>query len=321
MPQFLSDPSSPTAAAADGGAGSSSTTAVDVLVIGEAVVDITSSAGAKTEMPGGGPANVALGLGRRGVDVALLTNLGRDARGSVITRHLERSGVWVLGESFVDDATSTAHAEITADGSARYDFDVRWIGPEARLGVRPRTIHTGSVAAFLTPGDARVLEQLDRLNAEIVTFDPNIRPALIGARDRARARFEDFARRATVVKLSDEDAEYLYPDTGVHEALDAIAALGPRLVALTRGAHGAALAADGHAVEVPGRTVAVVDTIGAGDTFMASLIADYPSMHDGGISAADLRDLGETAVGAAAITVSRAGADLPWSADLAAQGR
>lgn len=312
---------SPRPASVGGVADDTAVTAVDVLVIGEALVDITSSAGENIEMPGGGPANVALGLGRRGIDVALLTNLGRDPRGSLITRHLERSGVWVLGESFVNAPTSTARAEITADGSARYDFDVRWVGSGLDLRVQPRTVHTGSVAAFLAPGDESVLDQIDRLGAEIVTFDPNIRPALIGAPDRARSRFEDFARRATVVKLSDEDADYLYPGAGPRDVLDAIAQLGPRLVAVTRGALGAALAADGEFVEVPGRRVAVVDTIGAGDTFMASLISDYPSLHSGQISAADLRELGESAVGAAAITVARAGADLPWSVDLAAGRR
>lgn len=291
-------------------------TPVEVLVIGESLVDITTGAGGVIEMPGGGPANVALGLGRRGVDVALLTNVGRDARGSLITRHLERSGVWVLGESFVDSPTSTAHAEITADGSARYEFDVRWVASAHTPRVVPRTIHAGSVAAFLSPGDDVVIETIDRLGAEIVTFDPNIRPALIGTPERARTRFEDFARRATLVKLSDEDAEFLYPGASVTEVLGAIGRLGPRLVAVTRGAQGAALAADGRIVQVPGRAVAVVDTIGAGDTFMASLIADYPAIHAGEISEADLRELGQSAVAAAAITVSRAGADLPWAAEL-----
>ena len=133
-----------------------------------------------------------------------------------------------------------------------------------------------------------------------------------------RSRFEDFARRATVVKLSDEDAGYLYPDHDLRQVLDAIARLGPRLVAVTRGPLGAALAADGEFVEVPARTVQVVDTIGAGDTFMASLIADYPAIHAGAISAEDLFAVGEAAVAAAAITVTRAGADLPWATELGA---
>jgi len=294
------------------------TTPIEVLVIGEALVDITTTGSETLETPGGGPANVALGLGRRGIDVALLTQLGPDAQGSAITRHLERSGVWVLAESFVASSTSAAYAHILDDGAARYEFRIDWTLSLERLLVTPRTVHAGSIAAFLAPGDEVVLEQIDRLAPEIVTFDPNIRPALVGDPDRARARFEEFARRSTVLKLSDEDADFLYP--GVDEAgvLDVISGLGPRLVALTRGARGAVLAAEGQIVEVPGRRVAVADTIGAGDTFMASLIADYPPLHGADLTEQHLRTLALRAVDAAAITVGRPGADLPWTAELQA---
>ncbi|WP_426323573.1 PfkB family carbohydrate kinase [Microbacterium sp. E-13] len=292
------------------------TTEVDVLVIGEALVDITTIGAEAIEIPGGGPANVALGLGRRGIDVALLTSLGPDARGSAVTRHLERSGVWVLAESFGTTPTSTANAHILDDGAARYEFSIAWRPSRERLQVRPRTVHAGSVAAFLTPGDEVVLEHIDRLAPEIVTFDPNIRPALVGQPDRARARFEQFARRSTVVKLSDEDAGFLYPGLDEAGLLEVIGSLGPRLVALTRGARGAVLAAEGMVVDLPGRRVAVADTIGAGDTFMASLVADYPRLHHTILTEPDLRELGTRAVDAAAITVGRPGADLPWAAEL-----
>ncbi|WP_341998047.1 carbohydrate kinase [Microbacterium sp. LWH7-1.2] len=292
------------------------TTDIDVLVIGEALVDITTTGTEVVEMPGGGPANVALGLGRQGIAVALLTRLGPDARGSAITRHLERSGVWVLAESFGAGPTSTAHAHILDDGSARYEFSLDWTASRERLPVRPRTIHAGSVAAFLPPGDEVVLEQIDRLAPEIVTFDPNIRPALVGDLDRARVRFEEFARRSTVLKLSDEDAGFLYPGLDEAGVLSTIGGLGPRLVAITRGARGAVLAAEGRVVEVPGRRVVVADTIGAGDTFMASLVADYPALHDDDLTEQALRELAVRAVDAAAITVSRPGADLPWAAEL-----
>ncbi len=292
------------------------TTEVDVLVIGEALVDITPLGAEAIEIPGGGPANVALGLGRRGIDVALLTSLGPDARGSAVTRHLERSGVWVLAESFGTTPTSTAHAHILDDGAARYEFSLDWTPSREKLPVRPRTVHTGSVAAFLAPGDEVVLEHIDRLAPEIVTFDPNIRPALVGQPDRARARFEQFARRSTVVKLSDEDAGFLYPGLDEAGVLAVIGSLGPRLVALTRGARGAVLAAEGMVADLQGRRVAVADTIGAGDTFMASLVADYPRLHHAILTESDLRELGTRAVDAAAITVARPGADLPWAAEL-----
>lgn len=291
---------------------------VEVLVIGEALVDITTTAAQVVEVPGGGPANVALGLGRRGIDVALLTRLGPDARGSVITRHLERSGVRVLAESFDTRPTSTAHAHILEDGSARYEFSIDWTVSREKLMVRPRTIHVGSAGAFMTPGGDVVLELIDRLTPEIVTFDPNIRPALVGEPEHARARFEEIARRSTVVKLSDEDAGFVFPGLDEAGVLEAIGDLGPRVVALTLGSRGAVLAAEGLIVRVPGRRVAVADTIGAGDTFMASLVADYPPLHGSRLTEGRLRELAVRAVYAAAITVGRLGADLPWSAELAA---
>ncbi|WP_169583256.1 PfkB family carbohydrate kinase [Microbacterium thalassium] len=290
---------------------------IDVLVIGEALMDIVIKGSQSVEAPGGSPSNVALGLGRRGVDVALLTKLGSDPRGSTITRHLEGSGVWVLAESFGSGPTSAAYAHILGDGSARYDFRIDWTLSRERLGVKPRTVHTGSIAAFLAPGADIVLQHIDRLGPEIVTFDPNIRPALVGDPNSARARFQEFARQCTVLKLSDEDAEFLYPGMDQAGVIRAISDLGPRLIAFTRGADGAALAADGHLVEVPGPKVAVADTIGAGDTFMAALLADYPPLHNAELTEQRVRTLALRATEAAAVTVGRPGADLPWAAELA----
>ena len=204
-----------------------------VLVIGEALMDITDSAAGVIETPGGGPANVALGLARRGVDTALLASLGRDARGLVIAAHLEESGVSVHPDTFHDRATSTARATLDETGAATYDFDISWEIPEAVSVDEPAVIHTGSLATFLEPGADAVAQLLAAHPATVVTFDPNIRPALVGSPAAARARFEGIARRAAVVKLSDEDADFLFPETDLPDVLGAILALGPRLVAIT----------------------------------------------------------------------------------------
>lgn len=287
-----------------------------VLVIGEALMDITDSAAGVIETPGGGPANVALGLARRGVDTALLASLGRDARGLVIAAHLEESGVIVHPDTFHDRATSTARATLDETGAATYDFDISWEIPEAVSVDEPAVIHTGSLATFLEPGADAVAQLLAAHPAAVVTFDPNIRPALVGSPAAARARFEGIARRAAVVKLSDEDADFLFPETDLPDVLDAILALGPRLVAITRGGAGAILSTATDRIEVAAPRASVVDTIGAGDTFMASLLTE-PSVRAGvAPSAADLQEIGERAVAAAAVTVSRAGADLPWESEL-----
>lgn len=284
-----------------------------ILVIGEALVDIVDHGGQTREHPGGSPANVALGLGRRGLNPVLLTRLGRDARASRIARHLERSGVAILAESFSDRPTSVARATLTDDGAALYDFDIFWELPDVELSVRPHVVHAGSLAIFLEPGRSGVVSQIERLNPRILTLDPNVRPELLGDPFTARPLFEQVAAEATVVKLSDEDAHWLYPGLSLSEVIARVAAGGTRLVVITLGADGAVLAAGGERVEVPAVNVPVVDTIGAGDTFMSSLIADYIDVHANELTTSILRKLGRRAASAAAITVSRAGADLPWA--------
>ena len=290
--------------------------AVDVLVIGEALIDVVRSPGGDAEHVGGSPANVALGLGRLGVDVSLLTCIGRDARGTAIAEHLADSGVDVLERSYSDAATSTAIATLAADGSASYQFDVTWRLSSAVLPVHPRIVHTGSIAAFLAPGAVAVREHLASVGADEITFDPNVRPALIGSREQALPVFEQTARLASVVKLSDEDAEWLYPGAGPAEVLERILALGPRLAAITLGGAGSMLAAGDFAVEVPVTAVDVVDTIGAGDTYMASLIDSILAEGTDGLTRDAVERIGRRASRAAAVTVSRAGADLPTRAEL-----
>lgn len=285
------------------------------LVVGEALVDIVRRADDITVHPGGSPANVALGLGRLGVRVALLTDLGCDENGVLVRSHLEDSGVTVLEESFSSRATSRAVASIAADGSATYEFEVSWDPRLVRLPDAAIT-HTGSIAIFLAPGGERVRHYLATSRSPEITLDPNIRPALLGSVAESREIFERTAALVTAVKLSDEDAGWLYPKLTPEDVLSHIQHLGPRLVAITMGSGGALLASGGRLVKVPAPSVNVVDTIGAGDTFMASLIVSLLATSTRSLTAQSLHALGTQAAHAASITVSRAGADLPTKADL-----
>ncbi|MDQ4502556.1 PfkB family carbohydrate kinase [Sinomonas sp. ASV322] len=286
-----------------------------VLVIGEALTDIIQTAGASKEHPGGSPANVALGLARLGVPTAFLTAIGRDERGAAIAGRLAQSGVAVLPESWSLEATSTAAAAIQDDGAAHYTFDIAWALP-ADVGLPAAGhVHVGSIAAFLTPGAERVEEIVAGLApSATVSFDPNIRPALVGDPDDARTRFERLAARADVVKLSDEDAAYLYPALSVREAALAISALGARVVAVTAGAQGSLLVAGQELVEISPVVTSVADTVGAGDSYMSALLwallaAGHPRLVPG--TRDDLASAGSFAARAAAVTVSRAGAEPP----------
>ena len=274
-----------------------------VLVIGESLVDVVRDGDTEARHAGGSPMNVAYGLARLGVEAQLLTRIGRDSDGALIENHLYRAGVRLLPASLRDEPTSTAIATIGADGSAAYEFDVSWDLPPVAARA-PEWVHVGSIGTFLAPGADSVERFLEGYGGR-VSYDPNIREALMPA--DALHRFERIARLTTVLKLSDEDARWLYPDAD--DVIAVLLALGPSVVALTRGAGGATIASATERVDVPAARVEVKDTIGAGDSFMAALIASL-------LDEKPLDAAAATAIAAAAITVSRAGAQPPTRAEL-----
>lgn len=290
--------------------------------MGEALVDVVDDGVLSRAAPGGSPANVALGLGRLGIDVVLHTSVADDEYGRLIVDHLATSGVTLTSSSTSAASTSTAVATLDADGAAAYVFDVTW-DPAPLPTSSPVLFHTGSIATILDPGAALVRDAIAAAEHDgaLVTFDPNIRPALIRDADLARKRILELVELCNVVKLSDEDAAWLFPDTGVDLVLDALLQAGPSLVAVTRGGHGSILATDDLRVECGPAPVDAVDTIGAGDTYMAALIArvlDDPSIfYHAGLPDQWVRETARFASDAAARTVGRRGADLPWAAELA----
>ncbi|CAN5138901.1 carbohydrate kinase [soil metagenome] len=300
------------------------------VVIGEALTDIVASPNGVTEHPGGSPMNVAIGLARLGDDVELITRIGSDPRGEELRRHIEASGVRIFPGSIIDEATSTGTALVDEAGAASYEFDIRWsLGFVESFPSAP-LVHTGSIAAFLAPGAADVRRLLASTpTSTIVTFDPNIRPSLLASVDETRRAAEDLASLSNVVKLSDEDAQWLYPDLSPADVLAHILTLGPALAIMTRGASGALLVTANTTIDLPGHAVVVADTIGAGDSFMSATIHTLlrmlgegtppESLVDGSaFTAAALTRIGGFAVGCAAVTVSRAGANPPLLADVSA---
>ncbi|AEG44849.1 carbohydrate kinase [Isoptericola variabilis] len=302
-------------------------TDVEFLVVGESVVDrVRTAAGQVAAHPGGSPANVAYGLGRLGNAVAFLTELGPDADGDAVRAHLESAGVRVTAASV--PRTPSATAELDHHGAARYDFDIAWTLPKPSVAVRPAHVHVGSIAAYLPPGaDAVETVLRERTDGATASFDPNVRPALLGDMAAVRDRTERLLALSDVVKASDEDLEWLQPGRDplavAREWLDA----GPSLVVVTRGALGSWAVTRHGEFEVPAVRVPVADTVGAGDSCMAALLDGLwmaglagPGRRDA-LSAAttsDLRPLLERAARAAAITVSRPGAQPPTAQELSA---
>ena len=302
----------------------------DVLVVGETLVDIVlRDATTAGEHPGGSPANVALGLGRLGRQVSLLSRLGDDERGERVRAHLEASGVTLTPGTVAAGPTSTATARLDELGVASYEFELDWRLPDDVELPPARALHTGSIAAFLAPGGESVLELVHRARGNLtVSYDPNARPVLMGNAGPARERVERFAAAADVVKVSDEDLGYLYPDRSPLDVAREWVAdrVTPMLVVVTRGGQGAFAVTPLAEVTVPPPLpVPVVDTVGAGDSFMSGLIdalrrADLlRHEHADTLRRLDRSELTAVVTDAAlcaSITVSRAGADPPTRAEL-----
>lgn len=291
------------------------------LVIGEALIDIVERDGESTEYVGGSPLNVAVGLGRLGREVDFITHIGDDARGRRIVEHLRDSGVQLVTGSMSAARTPTARATLDEAGSARYEFDIEWDLTGTPEAAPPLVAHTGSIATVLEPGCLATAALLDayQLSATI-TFDPNIRPALIDDADAARSRIDRLVERADVVKVSDEDLRWIDPNRSAKQIARSWLDLGPSIVAVTEGGQGAFAVCAAGAVRVSALPVEVVDTVGAGDAFMAGLIDGLWTRELLGaenrtplreIRLDALHDVLQTASLSSALTVSRAGADLP----------
>ena len=297
------------------------------LVIGEALIDVVERDGEVLgEYVGGSPLNVAIGLGRldRGVD--FLTHIADDERGRRIVGHVEASGVRLVPGSITAAHTPTAAARIDDTGAAQYTFDIDWDISGTPEVTPPLIAHTGSIAGFLDPGCLATAALLDayRLSATI-SYDPNVRPALITDRDQAIGRIDRLVEKADVVKASDEDLHWIDSTRSPEEIAAAWHATGPAIVAVTMGGEGAFATCAAGTVRVAAHSVEVIDTVGAGDSFMTGLIDALWSADLLGadrradLAAIDLATLDEVlqeAVLASALTVARAGADLPDRAAL-----
>ncbi|MFW0773028.1 carbohydrate kinase family protein [Paenarthrobacter nitroguajacolicus] len=291
--------------------------ALDVMVVGEALIDVVSADGRRAEYPGGSPANVAYGLARLGVNTGLLTAIGPDAWGSRLEDHLGNAGVRVLPGSRSLTRTASATATLAPDGSAHYDFDIVWdLAPQTPYCF-PKILHTGSIATFLDPGAGVVKSLLQQAHRHcVVTYDPNIRPALLGSHREATSIFEELVTFTDVVKLSSEDAQWLYPGKSVDETAAHILGLGAGLAVVTLGSEGSYFSTAGFDAGIPAAAAKVADTIGAGDAFMSALIFGLLNRGTEGFPPAVLEQLGRTAAAAAAITVQRPGANPPSLAEL-----
>jgi fructokinase len=250
-------------------------TEASFLVVGEALVDMISEAGTWTfeAAPGGSPLNVAVGLAAAGHPVRLASEVGDDLFGGLVREHLAGHGVDPADLVTSGAPTSLAFARLDPTGAAGYHFRLGWSwrGRPELAGVSG--LHVGSLGAVLAPGAAAVRDAVAsaRGRSVPVSYDPNVRPTLMGA--GARPAIEALVAAADLVKVSSDDLAWLYPDTPPEDAAAGWLRRGPRLVVVTRGAAGAVALSPAYTLECPAPRIEVVDTVGAGDAFTAGLLS------------------------------------------------
>jgi fructokinase len=301
-----------------------------IVVGGEALVDLVEEGGVLRAVPGGGPFNTAIALGRLGLPVAYLGTLSRDDYGSGLAELLIDAGVEMSLVRFTDAPTPLAVVHKQSDGGNSYTFYLAGTAfadlPRQALPVLPAeavALHVGTLALAVEPPADTYRALVEReAGKRTIVFDPNIRPAVFGDPGAYRPRFERLAELATIVKMSDDDASWIYPGCETSESLERILALGPRIVAITLGSEGAIAASAEGCVHLPAVPVVVADTVGSGDSFGAALIAAL--FEQDALELGSTRPLNDAlleravsyAVTAAAITSTRTGADPPSRAEI-----
>ena len=299
-----------------------------IVVAGESLIDVVvDHDGDSSETPGGSPLNVAVGLARLDVDATLISQVGHDERGGLVVHHVTSSDADIVAVPTDSGRTSVATAHLDETGAARYVFDIEWTLPRQELPPC-RALHVGSLGTLLEPGRLSVLDLVEQaVDREVfVSYDANLRETFIDDRELAWRDVRSLGARCTLVKLSDEDAELLAPDSDPDEvARTLLGGERTRLAILTRGAKGATAFAAGTEVSASPRPVEVVDTVGAGDAFMAGTLAQLSDLdafgHPGPGLVLDEESLGRLLRGAmevSAVTCERRGANPPRRRDLPA---
>lgn len=305
-----------------------------ILCAGEALIDMLprqTSDGEDAFAPhaGGAVFNTAIALGRLGQDTGLFTGLSSDLFGDLLRDTLAASNVTSDLAHITDRPTTLAFVKLT-DGQASYAFydentAGRMLTPDdlPQLPQKVQALFFGGISLVAEPCGA-AYEALMTRNAagRAVMIDPNIRPTFITDEAAYRARIGRMIAMADIVKLSDEDLHWLAGDGDIGALSRQMLKTGPSLICITEGAKGVTGYTKGAQVFVPANPVAVADTVGAGDTFNAGLLAALS--RSGDLTKAALCTLGETSLKealslgarAAAITVSRAGANPPWAHEL-----
>jgi fructokinase len=299
---------------------------MSIWVCGEVLIDLIPGAdGVRVPHVGGGPANTAKALARLGHDVQFIDGISTDEYGVAARKELLDDEVKLDLALTSDkptclaivslDANGGASYEFKIDGTATFDFDLKWLPDPSRY--KPQVLHIGTLVTVIQPG-ADVLYDWAMQVAEFapIVFDPNIRPSVMGDHDLYEAAVEKWAALSSVIKVSDDDMAWLYPGQKYEDVAQRWLNDGAALVVVTRGSNGIIGFTAAGSVEVDGAKITVADTVGAGDTVGAIIVEAMVEKGILGLTGEVLKATLHRAAVAAGITCSRKGAQPPYKHEL-----
>lgn len=289
---------------------------------GEVLIDLILENGKTVPIVGGGPANTAKALARLGFDSYFIDGISTDAYGQQARAELLVDGVkldYSLSSeaptclaTVTLDASGGASYEFLIDGTATFEFDESWL-PNPHTP--PAVLHVGTLATVVEPGATKLFNWAKQVKAPIV-FDPNVRSSVVGDRSLYQEIVQKWAAISSVIKLSEDDLAWLYPEMDFRRAAENLITEQTQLVVVTKGANGIdGFTQDGE-VSVPGVVVDVVDTVGAGDTVGAIIVEGIAKYGLESLVGTTLENVLRRAAIAASITCSRAGANPPYLQEL-----
>jgi len=291
-----------------------------VWVAGEVLIDLIPAGADRKPIVGGGPANTAKALSKLGVNTQFIDGISTDRYGQMAKDDLVTSGVKLDYVKYSDKPTCLAIVSLSDSGSASYefvientatfDFTLDWLpNPETD---QPSLLHIGTLATAIEPGASALFDWAQYVvKVAPIVFDPNIRPAVISDRELYVKQVEKWVSISSAVKVSDEDIMWLYPSFEIEQVVNSWLTTGPSLIVVTYGDQGLAGYREGEKVNVDAVAVAVADTVGAGDTVGAILVEAIVQDGLSSLSGVRLEMMLKRAAKAAAITVSRTGANPP----------
>jgi fructokinase len=291
-----------------------------VWIAGEVLIDLIPHGEDSQPIVGGGPANTAKALAKLGIDTQFVDGISSDQYGQMAKDELVSAGVKLDYVKYSDKPTclaivslnhsGTATYEFVIENTATFDFTSEWLPkPQTK---RPTLLHIGTLATVIEPGSAFLFEWAqDIAKVAPIVFDPNVRPAVISDRNQYVAQVEKWTAISSALKVSDEDIKWLYPSIGVEQIVNDWLTKGPSLIVVTHGEKGLTGYRKNEKISVDAVKVKVFDTVGAGDTVGAILVEAMEKYGLESLTGARLGVMLKRAAKAAAITVSRIGANPP----------